>query len=221
MDVFIINSALQRRLSLKTLSILIISFSAIFASVKMMDKPENYKLTINGKDYNLALDHKKEITLPDGNKYSVTLTLKDMIEYQSKFTSFNHRNIYQPSKTKLDEGLDQITLFTAKGTLVLIQEYSNVDPSFVIDLMIKETTKEEIQYGYKYKEKNVTKKIGKYTLKGKQAITSLDQDAYQREYYALGYKGGGLFIMTQIIKDSDYHKEKHLIDDFWNTLKFK
>ena len=129
-----------------------------------------------------------------------------------------HRKTLNPVKTDLGEGVSQTMLMSAKGTGVLIQEYQNVSPQSLVDLMINELTKEEVEYGYKKTEEKVEKKIDGKVLSGKRAETAYGEDHWVREVYVLGGKDCGVLVVTVIEKNSS-GEEQFIIDEFWEKLK--
>ena len=111
-------------------------------------------------------------------------------------------------------------MVTPLGSGVLVQEYKTMDPSSMVDMMLNELTKEEVDYGYEYTEEKVQKKIVGATFSGKQAITSYKDEEWVRAVYTLGGKDQGLLVVTFIEKDN-YGTEKDMLDRFWKSLKTK
>lgn len=179
---------------------------------------ENYQIDINGHTYDIGLDKEKNLTLPDGMRLKVKLSLKEYVEFQSESFSFSHKSIYKPNRGDIGSGLYQTMITTPLGTAILIQEYTNMDPSPLVDMMIKELTKEEVKYGYKLAEREVVKIVGRTKLSGKEAITKYKDEGWTRVVLAYGKKDAGLLIVTMIEQDN-VEKEKHLIDHFWETLR--
>lgn len=198
----------------------IILISFILVTITPCFAGEDYNLEINGNIYSLGLDEEQDVTIPDGTRLKLKLSLKEFLEYESIYFSFLHRNSYKPAKTDLGKGNFQTVMLTALGTAIIVQEFTRTDPSRLVDLMIHELTKEEIDYGYELEENDVSKKVGNIDLKGKEAITTYKGEYTTRTVYGYGSKDEGLLILT-IIKSDNVDMDIHIIRDFWRTLKIR
>jgi hypothetical protein len=105
----------------------------------------NYVLTIDSKPYDLSLGEAKRIKVGD-QYFSVKIEQKSILTYRTKNFSFKYSSKYSPSKSDLGEGITQTVMMTPLGSAVMVQEYHNMDPSNMMDLMINEVTKEEREY---------------------------------------------------------------------------
>ena len=181
---------------------------------------EDYKLEINGHAYEIGLDKEKDIVLPGGEKLKIRLSLKEYIEFEGRFFSFSHRSTFRPNMTDIGEGIYQTIITTPLGTGIIIQEYTTADPTLLVDMMLRELTKEEVEYGYKYEESTVSKVVEDRKLNGKRAVTTYKDQRWTRSVYAYGKKDAGILIVTFIERES-FDEDKHVIDDFWKSLRIK
>ena len=181
---------------------------------------ENYVITINGTSHDLDLDQKTKVTLPDGTPLKLTLHMKEYLRFSGDMFTFEHKNHYKPGRTDLGSGVFQTMIVTSIGTGIIIQEYQNLNPTHLVDLILKELTKEEIEYGYKYKEKVFHKKVGKHVLAGKQAVTTYQGEEWTRSILSYGARDSGMLIITFIEKDN-YDQEKEMLENFWASLEIK
>lgn len=179
---------------------------------------EDYTLEIDGVEQAIGLDAPKEIVLPDGTRVNVVLSQNEFSEFVAKAFSFSHRSDYKPSRNELNAGIVQTAILTPVGTGVLVQEYDGLDPTPLIDIMLKELTKEEVDYGYDYREREVSQTVGDKTLKGRQAVTSYKDETWTRSVYAYGGRDSGLLIVT-FLEDEYRETEEELLEVFWQTLK--
>jgi hypothetical protein len=177
----------------------------------------DYLLSVNGKEVEIALNEGTKITTPKGEELRVLLKQKEYLEFSGKFFKMSHKNILKPNVNNINEETSQALMVTSSGTGVIIQEYSSMDPSPLIDLMVKELIKEEVGYGYKAEEKPIEKVIDGKNLKGKEVVTSYQNDGWVRCVLTAGGKDSGVMIVT-MIKKSD-KDEQYVIDDFWKSLK--
>jgi len=179
---------------------------------------ENYKIQINGAEYEIGLDEPIRVLLPDGQELVISLSQDEFARYATDSFSFFHSNEYRPSRADLGAGIHQTALVTPFGTGVLIQEYSSINPTPLIDLMLTELTKEEVEYGYEYQDSVISRTVGGKKVEGKQAVTTYQDTVWTRSVYAYGKRDSGLVIMTFI--QSDYaEQDQKLLDDFWRTLE--
>ena len=108
---------------------------------------------------------------------------------------------------------------SATGTVVMVQEYTTLDPSGLVDMMLTELTKEEVQYGYKITTSQVTKTLADGTqVTGKRAVSTYKGTEYIRHVLCYRVRDAGLLLITQFEKGSP-SEEKQIIDEFWRTLK--
>ena len=181
-------------------------------------QPENYELEINGASYDLGLDQEKELVSPSGERWKVKLSLKAIVEFADTFVRFRHRNSLGPSSSDLGDGVTQVMMASPLGTLVMVQEYANMDPYSLVDLMLQELTKEEVDYGYEYVEAPTKRVAGKKELRGKTATTSYRDDVWIREVLVFSGRDEGLIVVTMINRDEDFEAEKPILDEFWASL---
>lgn len=190
----------------------------LFLSMAKVSFAANYILTIDKESHDVSLDKETRIKVGD-NYVFVKLAQKDIFLYATDNFSFEHPSQYAPSKSDLGNGILQTAMMTPLGSVVLVQEYLNLDPSGLIDLMINEITKEEREYGYKIEssQKSITLSDGK-VLNGKVVTSKYKGSDIKRVFYTYGIKDSGLFIMTQI----DYEVEssgESLINEVIGSLK--
>lgn len=179
---------------------------------------EDYVLTINGRAMDIDLNQKTQFILPDGSKLELFLEMKEYLRFKSNLFSFEHKSEYKPNRKDLGDGVFQTMIVTPLGSGILIQEYMEMDPGGLIDLMLKELTKEEVEYGYTYKENAVKREVGRAKLSGKQAITSYRGEEWIRDVLSYGGKDRGILVITFIEKDN-YETEMVIIEDLWRTLQ--
>jgi hypothetical protein len=76
----------------------------------------------------------------------------------------------------------------------MIQEYSSMDPTSLVTLMLKEVTKESVEYGYKMTQEAVTRKLKSgETLKGLKATLRYKAEESYWEVLAYGKKDAGSY----------------------------
>ena len=181
---------------------------------------EGYTITINGTAYSIGLDRAKDIVLPDGSGVTVLLTQDEVTTYSTDTFSFTHESHYKPARTEVEAGIFQTMIVTPLGTGLIVQEYSSLDPTPLISLMLKELTREEVSYGYDYEENEVSRRVGDKVVEGREAVTSYKDETWIRTVYAYGARDSGLLIVT-FVQATHREQEGKLLDDFWRTLEIK
>ena len=103
----------------------------------------NYVLTIEGKKHEVDVGKQTVIKLSDGKEIQVTLEKKAIGSFRGQSFSFDHPSDITPSRTVLGDGIDQTIITTPLGTLAIVQEYANMNPSALVDIMLDGLTKKE------------------------------------------------------------------------------
>jgi hypothetical protein len=180
----------------------------------------NYTVTINNTPHDFSLGEEKTVSV-DGQNLTITLVQKDIVEFARDNYSFKHSSKFNPSTTQLDEGITQTAMMTSLGTVVIVQEYTTINPAGMISLMINEVTKEERQYGYDINSSPTSVTLQDGTVLTGQIVTSKYPGTDIKRYVlAYGAKDRGLLVMTQI----DYSlasAEESVIKTFLDTLNIK
>lgn len=179
----------------------------------------NYVLTINGKPYEIDLDEPTSITIEGNQKLQLKLEKKEVVLFKTAAFSFSHPSSANPARSEIGDGTHQTLMASPTGTLVMIQEYSNMDPTGLVDLMVSELTKEEVEYGYEITKTPATKKlIDGQMVSGKHVISTYRTDTYERYVVCYGVKDAGLLIITQADKTAP-EEDLAMINLFWNSMK--
>lgn len=194
----------------------VIFFGQIFA-----EGPTNYEITIDGKKYDISLDREYQIKVKSGETVTLRVNRKEIVTYRDNFISFQHRSDLIVSSTDIGSGIRQTMTNTALGTLILFQEYSTMDPSTLIDMMIQELTKEQVNYGYALKKVAYSRTLGDGTkLNGKKATLSYNDEMEYWSVLSYGKRDKGLLVITKLNNDN-MRSESDIIDLMWNSLRIE
>lgn len=178
----------------------------------------NYQLIIDGTAYEVDAGAEQAISLPDGRQLKVRLDVKDVLTFRGDSFSFEHPGSVTPQRKPLSDGVTQTIMVTANGATVIVQDYSSIDPSMLVDLMMSELLKEETDYGYKIATAVTTKRLADgRTMTGKTAVSSYKTTEYTRTVHALKGRDSGLLVVS-IAEKSNPPEDFALIDLFWRTL---
>jgi hypothetical protein len=181
----------------------------------------NYELSIDGKTYDLNLNETIQVKDNTGTTSTVVLRKKPYAEYSDELVSFQHASELSVSSQDLGDGIIQLMSATATGTLIMIQEYSTMDPSMLVPMMLNELTKKSVDYGYSMTQERVTRilKSG-IMLKGLKATLKYKGDESCWEVLSYGKKDAGILVVTQI--DKEFIKtDEEIHSHFWDTLNLK
>jgi hypothetical protein len=182
---------------------------------------KNYEITIDGRTHEVNLEEPLEIQDANGRKVKVMIRKKLYSEYADDFVAFQHKSDLAVSSKRLDEGITQLMLATATGTIVMVQEYEGIRTDFLVPLMLEELTKESVEYGFKRTQKKTQRKLKSgIALEGVQAtLTYQNQEVYW-EVLAFSHKDKGILVVTSIHKDFQ-EADQGVHTRFWDTLTVK
>jgi hypothetical protein len=183
--------------------------------------PANYEITINGKKLDVTLGREYEAKLESGETVKFKIIKKAIATYKDAFISFQHKSDLTISSTDLGDGVRQTMTSTALGTLILFQEYSLMNPSSLVDLMLQELTKEQINYGYKIHKEPDSKVLKDGTkLEGTKATLTYKSEQEYWSVLAYGKKDSGFLVIIKIDKEN-LDAEKDIIELMWKSLQIE
>jgi capsid protein len=205
----------------KVITVTLVIVCAFANGVFAGEEYKNYEITIDEKAYDLNLNEEIQVMDKSGKTVNIVLRKKPYTEYSDQIVSFQHKSELSVSSQDLGNGIKQLMSVTATGTSIIIQEYSNMDPSKLVPSMLKAITKESVEYGYKMTQEKVTRNLNSgIILKGIKAALKYKGKEKYYEMLSYGKKDTGILIITKIGKK--YIKtDKELHSHFWNTLKLK
>ncbi len=195
----------------------ILLVAALFVSIA---GAADYVITVNGTSKDIDLGRKTTVALPEGTILYITLHQKEYLCFSGDLFQLEHKSKYKPNRNDLGGGIFQTSIITPLGTGIVIQEYTQQTPAGLVDSMIRELTKEEVDYGYTYREEKVQKQVDGGTFSGKQAVTTLPDEEWTRNVLANNHGDKSVLVLTFIERDN-YEKESALIEQLWKTLKIE
>ena len=193
---------------------------AIFSSMQVFCQ-EDYIIHFNDTTLNVALNKQYNLTVK-GQKLDFKITQKDTLSYVDNFFSFEYLSGFKVSKVTLDVGIEQISILTAEGSGILIQSYESFDPTSLNEIMMKEITKESINYGYE-SNRSTYKKILKsgHELEIIKNILKYKDDINIYELTSFGKKDSGILIVTIRMDENENSQGSKVIELMWKSLKVK
>jgi hypothetical protein len=183
--------------------------------------PSDYQITIDGKQYDLDLDKDSTFTTASGATITVKVHKKEVQTYHDDFVTFQHASAQSVNKAHLGDGLDQVSMVSGVGTALMVQEYANFDSTAMVDLLMNQLTKQDVQTGYQNTETDVSRTLSDGTLlKGKESLLTYGNEQTSIVVLAYNEKDHGVAVVAQVDKDNAA-TDKVMIDSFWNTLTIK
>ena len=195
---------------------------ALTSFVSAASAAPNYQIVLNGSVHDVELDKEYKVPLAEGGEnVSFTVRVKEDQTFSDSFLSFSYKKKFSLTESGIHEGVNQVLLNSALGTIVIVQEYSTVNPSGLTSFFLNELTSEERAAGFTQTTKPYEKKLSDtLTLKGIEAVVEKGEQKIQYIVAAHGTDKTGILIAVRL--DQEFSKsDGELIENFWNTLSIK
>jgi hypothetical protein len=200
----------------------ILSIFALLFLFLNVQAQERYLLIIGTDTLSITADRQYIFLTSDGRELPIELKKQRIQAYESRVIKFQYPSDVEVSVTDLDEGVQQVTVLTEDGTGYFIQEFSNTRPGDIINLMMAELTKENIQKGYQAREETFEKILrdGKLLLGRKRTLTYKGNiETYTVASFGAQNKG---ILLVMVTNNSGNIKESQdLIQLLLETLEVK
>ncbi|HMK27354.1 MAG TPA: hypothetical protein VK483_15085 [Chitinophagaceae bacterium] len=182
---------------------------------------KDYIIEIDGDSVFASLGEPAKFMLKDGKSIVIKIRKKEFLSFQKGPVSFSYPSKYSVTSKAIDEDAEQILLMSAGGAGIMIQVYSSLSPTGIVDFMLAQIAEDDIKAGYKESKTDIEKQTNNgILLKGKRAVLKMDDDI--KVYSVLSYGKGKKGIMIIEINSEDLEKdEQQLFDVFWSSLTVK
>lgn len=181
---------------------------------------KNFVLSIDGQEVGIDLGESIEVTGTSGQKMTVSLKRAEQLTFHGGMLSFTHRGDLTVSSTTIDKDITQHLLASANGTVIIVQEYTGLDPTSLLELMLTTITEEPVAAGGKLTKAATEREVSGRKIKGLKGEVVSGSDKTHVEAYTLGTTGKGLVIITQL-SDDNRDVDQALLDGFWKSLQIK
>ena len=182
---------------------------------------EDYVIRFEDTLINVALDKSYNIDVK-GSRINFIIRSKDTLMYTNSSYSFLHPKAFRVSGTKIDVGIDQVSILTAEGSGMIIQQYTSINPTSLNEMMLTEITKESINYGYELKRSAYKRKLKSgQEIEITRAVLRYKEDVNIYEVASIGKKDAGLMIVTMRMDEDGTSEGQKLIDLMWQSLLVK
>ena len=187
----------------------------------MGEAQEDYVIRFDDTLINVALDKSYNIDVK-GSHINFIISSKDTLMYTNGFYRFLYPKAFRVYGTKIDVGIDLVSILTAGGSGMIIQQYTSINPTSLNEMMLTEITNESINYGYELKMSAYKRKLksGK-EIEINTAVLRYEEDLNIYEVVSIGKKDAGLMIVTMRIDEDGTSQGQKLIDLMWQSLLVK
>lgn len=181
----------------------------------------DYVMYVNDESFDLTLDKEYQISIND-ELVTLKVKAKDTLQYDDILYRFKYSKDYKVSKLVVDEGIEQIMLMTAEGSGIVIQQYTNLNPSMLNEMMINEVTKESLNYGFKLSREDYERElISGQKIQVDKAVLKYKDETNIYEVASIGNKDEGIIIMSMRMDDVIGTKGQQIIDLMWDSMFYK
>ncbi len=181
----------------------------------------SFTVTIDGVAVPIDPGETVTVRSKDGRDMSVILSRNPVTVFTDPLLSFQYPSSLSVATQRIDDGITQHLVASALGTVVIVQVYEKLDPTLLIDLMLKQITQKDVTAGAELTRSSADKTLKSgLRLKGLRGITRSRLQSRTIEVYAYGREERGVLLVT-IIPDENKGSDQTLIDSFWNTLTLK
>jgi hypothetical protein len=180
----------------------------------------NYVVQLGDSSYNVSLDSTYQVTV-QGKKLKLSLKQKPVLSFQDTLFSFSYPQGFQINKSAIDPTVDQYLALTADATGFILQAYRTLNPTGLNETMLREATKENLNYGYTMKREDTTRILASgQTINVNKAVLTFKDKKTTIEVASIGSRDEGILVIT-IDGGLDYTgKGKEMIKLLWETLRY-
>jgi hypothetical protein len=181
----------------------------------------NYKLTVNGTTIELDLDSEQNLTLPNGPQLTLKLERKATNIFTAKGVSFEHPGSLNVATSEISKNITQHLMASALGSLIIVQNYVDIDASQLVELMTGKMTENDVAGGATIDTKPFTRTLadGRLVKGTRSTFKSVGSESIV-EVLAIKQGQGGRMMITRI-DPGIAPDEGAIIERFWQTLVLK
>ena len=206
---------------MKTKLITVLVSLMLFTHPVLSDDGKNYVLSVEGKDYEINLDGSVVAKTKEGKDITIGLKRKEFSTFTKDGVSFEHRSDLSVAATDIEKDIHQYLTASALGTLIIIQQYDNLNPATLTELMLKQLSADDLATGYTMDKSDFSRTLADGTvMKGLRANLKHKNDDVDLQVVAVDSGDGGIIAMTRLNHDMGAAEEP-IIERFWATLKLK
>ena len=178
----------------------------------------NYILTMNGTKVELNLDVEQKHKLPDGSEVTLKLERKSTSTFKTTGVSFEYPGALNVATTEISKDTYQHMLASARGTVILVQTYPDIDASQLVELMTGKMTDDDVAAGEQRETKPFSRTLADGTVvTGTLSTLKAPGNEAIVEVLAIRQGRGGTMLITRTDRDIA-PDEGSIIERFWASL---
>jgi hypothetical protein len=181
---------------------------------------KDFTIIIDGNAVEINAGETVTTKSKSGAPIQIELKRNEFSTHSEEPFSFQHRSDLSISATDVSEGIRQILMTSALGSMTIVQTYKDVDPKSMAQFMLDQLTGDDAKAGAKVESKPTTRILSDGTeMKGLTATVKLRSSSEVKyEVVTLTVGDGGIIAISRI-DDEFVQGDQAIIDRFWTTLK--
>jgi hypothetical protein len=190
----------------------------VLGGVAQAHAADEFDLTVDGETLNIIAGEDKVVTLKDGRAITLRVARKQNLTYEQPLFSFQHPGQLSVTSKEISSGIMQHLLVTATGTMILLQVYDDIEPNFMIKLITREMTEDDVATGATIEtQPHAVKLVNGVELVGERSLLKGIDDDLTVDVVGFGIKRGGVLVVTRY-DSATSPEDKPLLEQFWSTL---
>ena len=182
---------------------------------------QDYTISIGEEVLDIELEREYSINI-NGEEVKFNVRTKDTLTLESEIFSFSYPKDYKISRIDLGDGVFQFMVINGEGSGYMIQEYTNMSPSMLNEIMLNELTKESINYGFKLERLDYVKKLNDgMEVNVDKAVLTYKDETNIYEIMSIGKKDEGIMVITMSMDANLSAEGQKLISMMWDSLTLK
>lgn len=181
----------------------------------------NFTLTINDQTVELNLDTEQKLKLPDGTEVTLKLARKANSIFTARGLAFEYPGNLNVATNEIGKNTFQHMLASALGTVILVQTYTDLDATQLVDLMTGKMTDVDVAGGDLRETLPHSRTLADGTVvTGTRSTLKGPSDDAVVEVLGIRQGQGGTMLITRFDRDTAPEEEK-IIERFWVTLSLR
>jgi hypothetical protein len=182
----------------------------------------NYELTIGGHTMPVDLGKEYKVTTPGGESVTVMLRQREVLTHDEALFSLRYpSSLNLSATTAVDKEISQVIAISGLGNGFVLQAYTSMNPSLLVDAMLDESIKQDLAFGFKLDKKPFSRELSSgQTMTGVEATLTYQGQTKHITVSAYGKRDQGLLLIT-IMHPDMAATDGAILDTLWASLKLK
>jgi hypothetical protein len=182
---------------------------------------KNFSLEVDGQEIGISPGDTITASTKSGGSVTIKLARREFNSFRTDRIGFEHLSKLAVASTDISKDIRQHLMTTGRGTLVIVQEYTTLDPGPLAQLMLSSMVRDDIAAGAKLTDEPAKRKLADGTeMSGLKAKIVGKNDAATLEVMTLGKDDQGIIVVTRIDAEN-IGNDQVVLDRFWRSLRFR